>query len=89
MITALSNKSVQSATDNSMEYRGLSTDTKPTDAPNGSVFLEMNTGKVFCYDAEGENWIELGGSASANADAPEIDPGITLDQPGLEGNPDA
>ena len=41
------------------EYYGLSTDTKPTEVPNGSVFLEMNTGKVFVYDAQNATWIEL------------------------------
>ena len=28
--------------------RGLSTDTKPTDVPNGSEFREMDTGKTLC-----------------------------------------
>lgn len=32
--------------------RGLSTDTKPTDVPNGSEFREMYTGKDFMYDEE-------------------------------------
>lgn len=62
MITALSNKSVVStvAADNCIEYRGLSTDDKPTSfVPNGSVFLEMDTGKVYCYNADGSAWIEL------------------------------
>ena len=40
-----------------VEYRGLSTDAKPLDAANGSVFLEIDTGSVFCYDAEGKTWI--------------------------------
>ena len=40
-----------------VEYRGLSTDTKPTETANGSVFLEIDTGKVFCYDAENKTWI--------------------------------
>ena len=59
MITALSYKDVQSVANNSMEYRGLSTDSKPTDAPNGSVFLEMNTGDVYVYNAAGSAWIKL------------------------------
>lgn len=42
-----------------MRYRGLSDDTKPTDGvPNGSDFLEIDTGKVWYYDAEGETWID-------------------------------
>jgi len=41
------------------EYVGLSTDTKPTeDIPNGSTFVEMDTKKLFAYDAEGSQWLE-------------------------------
>ena len=32
-------------TNMAMHYRGLEDDTKPTGAPNGSDFLEMDTGK--------------------------------------------
>lgn len=42
---------------------GLSTDTKPTDGiGNGSAFIEMDTGKLFFYDASegGSGWIEWG-----------------------------
>jgi len=38
--------------------RGLSTDTKPTDTPNGSEFREMDTGKDFMYDAASGAWKE-------------------------------
>ena len=38
----------------------LSTDTKPTDGiANGSVCLEMNTGKVFVFNEAGSAWVEL------------------------------
>lgn len=41
----------------------LSTDTKPTGwVGNGDVLIEMDTGKVFLYDAEGAEWLEVGGS---------------------------
>lgn len=48
----------------SSEFRGLSTDTKPTkangkDVENGSSYLEMNTGKVFMYDEQNDIWYEL------------------------------
>lgn len=36
--------------------RGLSTDDKPTNVPNGSEFLEMDTGSVYYFDAENGNW---------------------------------
>jgi len=40
------------------EYIGLSTDTKPSDhMSNGSSFYEMDTGKTYYYDADGEEWI--------------------------------
>ena len=42
------------------EYRGLSTDVKPMEkAGNGSVFIEMDTGKVYIFDEENLIWIEL------------------------------
>ena len=31
------------------QYEGISTDTKPTGVPNGSRFLELDTGKVYYY----------------------------------------
>lgn len=40
---------------------GLSTDTKPTEGVgNGSAFLEMDTGKIYFYDAENTTWREWG-----------------------------
>lgn len=50
--------------DRCLELRGLSTDEKPTkwfDSPigNGSVFLEIDTGKVFIFDEENQEWVEL------------------------------
>lgn len=42
-----------------VELHGLSTDTKPTNVKNGSVFLEMDTGKVFAFDKEHSTWYEL------------------------------
>lgn len=39
------------------EYRGLSTDTKPEAAYNGSTFVEIDTGAVYYYDADSETWV--------------------------------
>ncbi len=44
------------------DFTGLSTDEKPTvedfpDMRNGSTFFEMNTKKVFFYDAENGQWV--------------------------------
>ena len=42
------------------EYRGLSTDKKPIKyVGNGSVFIEMDTLKIFLFDAESKVWIEI------------------------------
>ena len=47
-----------------LELRGLSTDEKPTTIENGtiengSVFIEIDTGKVFIYDLDNEDWNEV------------------------------
>lgn len=43
------------------ELRGMSTDTKPTEIDgkaigNGCVFIEIDTGKLFFFDADSEEW---------------------------------
>ena len=39
-------------------YYGLSTDEKPTRwVVNGSVFIEMDTGNVFFFDASSGTWV--------------------------------
>lgn len=48
----------------SAELRGLSTDEKPIEInrkkiDNGSVFVEIDTGKIFFYDLENEEWKEV------------------------------
>ena len=47
-----------------IELRGLSTDTKPFEfggkkIDNGSVFIEIDTGKVFMFDLENKQWKEI------------------------------
>lgn len=41
------------------DLKGLSTDTKPLDAPNGSTFLEMNTGDVYMFNEAAKTWVKL------------------------------
>ena len=43
------------------EFRGLSTDQKPTGKKvgNGSIFFEMDTLAVYMYDEENNAWIKL------------------------------
>jgi len=52
------------------EIRGLSTDTKPTkvngkieidgkEIPNGCIFIEIDTSKIYFYDKENNEWKEF------------------------------
>ena len=47
--------------DKTYEIRGLSTDEKPVSehVGNGSCFIEIDTGKIFLYDAENKVWREI------------------------------
>lgn len=39
------------------EFRGLSTDTKPTEhVNNGDIFIEMDTSSIYFYDKTNEVW---------------------------------
>lgn len=41
------------------EYYGKSTDAKPVDGVNNAdIFYEMDTKKVFLFDAENKTWLE-------------------------------
>ena len=39
-------------------FSGRSIDTKPTDVENGAVYREIDTGRVYRYDAENKRWYE-------------------------------
>lgn len=46
------------------EFRGKSTDTKPSEVngvniPNGSVFFEFDTGDVYFWDDDSKTWISF------------------------------
>lgn len=43
------------------DLRGLSSDSKPSGAeiPNGSSFLEMDTGDVYLFDKQNSQWRKL------------------------------
>jgi hypothetical protein len=44
---------ITSINEKTYEFRGLSTDTKPIErVGNGSIFIEMDTGKVFMFDEQ-------------------------------------
>lgn len=50
---------------NQLEIYGLSTDTKPIDMidgyeiVNGSIFIEMDTGKVYLFNKASDTWGEI------------------------------
>ena len=50
-------------TSNELSFKGLSTDTKPTETwmsqkiVNGSTFFEMDTQEVFFYDEDQDDWL--------------------------------
>lgn len=45
--------------DKVLELRGLSTDTKPTDVGNGSIYIEIDTGSIYMFDENGKQWKEI------------------------------
>lgn len=67
MITIYKNKNLKSTQfgeQSAYELRGLSTDDKPStingkNISNGTLFIEIDTGKVFLYDLENEEWKEI------------------------------
>ncbi len=64
MVTLIENKVVAS-------YVGLSTDEKPVrisdsvGLPNGSRFIEMDTGKKYFYDGNSKQWLQKPGSGGS------------------------
>lgn len=42
-----------------LDLRGLSTDTKPTDKAENTLFLEVDTGDFYYFD--GTEWAKVGG----------------------------
>lgn len=61
MITIYKNRNVLSATTGNNEYelKGLSTDEKPITFENGTTFIEIDTGKIYMFDAVSKQWKEI------------------------------
>ena len=70
MVTYFNN--VNSWNTPNLEYRGLSTDQKPSDAPNNSTFIELDTGTEFYFS--GGSWhvspVTRGSSSSSGGGLP-------------------
>lgn len=74
---------------NTSDFCGLSTDEKPTDAKNGSTFLEIDTGNIFKFDEEGKNWYEQpqgGGGSGGTTDYTQLENKPSINGITLEGN---
>ena len=67
MITVIEVKSIVNGKEVA-ELACLSTDTKPTEYANGSLILEMDTGKFYAYNEDGTEWVEIGGTSTDNAE---------------------
>lgn len=65
MITIFRKNQVSTSRNNrEIELRGISTDEKPEkidgkDIANGTVFIEIDTGKLYMFDAENKQWKEM------------------------------
>lgn len=86
MITIAKNENTKIVGDNRyilVELRGLSTDEKPimydeeidSYIDNGSIFIEMDTGKIYFYDLDNEEWLEFGGETEEQAEEQQEDNG--------------
>ena len=66
------------------EYSGLSSDTKPSNVPVNTLFLELDTGDFYYFD--GEDWEKVGsGGSEPSGDGYEItNPVLTLN---ISGDP--
>ena len=58
------NQTSTTGNDREIELRGISTDNKPEvidgrDIANGTVFIEIDTGKLYMFDAENKQWKEM------------------------------
>lgn len=45
--------------DEVVELRGLSTDTKPTNVGNGSVYICIDTGDIYMFDSANKEWHQI------------------------------
>lgn len=54
------------------DYRGKSTDTKPTDADINALFLEVDTQDFYYFDTD-EDWHKVGGANGTKSKIPETD----------------
>lgn len=75
-----------------LDIFGLSTDTKPLDAPNASKFTEIDTGIEYLFDRENQEWhINASGGGGTDSDlvvetltvkSESLENGITVSQTG-------
>jgi hypothetical protein len=62
---------ISSSNNTMVSFRGLSTDTKPTDVANGSRFLEIDTGTVYYFDEENAEWYAVSSGGGGGGESYE------------------
>lgn len=60
--------SLNNTEDRILELRGLSTDTKPTNVGNGSIFLEIDTGDVYSFNKVNNTWYKITSGGGGGSD---------------------
>ena len=55
-----------------IDLLGLSTDSKPEDALPNTLYLELDTGDFYYFDAESEKWAKVGEAPSDAKSAPAL-----------------
>lgn len=46
--------------DEPLDLHGVSTETKPVNVPNGSVYVEFDTSKLYFFNKDDAEWLEWG-----------------------------
>ena len=64
-------------TGNVYEFRGLSTDTKPTNVGNGCLFIELDTGNIYLFNKVDKQWLLFGNAGGGGSSATLIEKIIT------------
>lgn len=67
-------------------FHGLSTDAKPTDCTNGSVFVELDTAKIYLFNKAALTWHAIPANGSETYTKAEIDSLISDVQDASEDN---
>lgn len=62
-----------------IDLLGLSTDEKPVDTLPNTLFLELDTGDFYYFDAESEKWAKVGEAPDEAKSAPALSVNLKKD----------